>query len=355
MKQDPLLLAPAISVSVVPASGAVPVSAKKFSFTCRVASNVKGPAKGVLRLDLPAGWHAMPAEQPFALTRDGDAENFSFGITPGSVELKRYEIRAVADYQGKKYSEGYRMVGYTGLRPYPEYHPATYEATGVDVKTAPNLRVGFVPGTGDELPGALADLGVNVVTLSGSDLETGDLQSFDAIILGVRAYSVRPELEGAYDRLMDYVKHGGVLIVQYNLQNLDDGNGPYPFSLGSNPAKVVDENSPVKLLDPGNPLFNWPNKITVNDFSGWQEERGHGFMESWDKRYEPLLETHDPGQKPQLGGLLVAHLGRGVYVYDALALYRQLPAGVSGAYRLLANLVSTGKNPERTESKVEDR
>ncbi len=355
MKQDPLLVAPAISVSVVPASGAVPLSAKRFSFTCRVASNVKGVAKGVLRLDLPKGWHATPDEQPFALMRDGDAQNFSFAVAPGSVRPERYEIRAVADYQGKKYSEGYRMVGYTGLRPYPEYHPATYTATGVDVKTAPNLRVGFFPGTGDDLPGALADLGVNVVTLADSDLEAGDLQSFDAIILGVRAYSVRPELEGAHHRLMDYVKNGGVLLVQYNLQNLDDGNGPYPFSLGSNPAKVVDENSQVKLLDPTNPILNWPNKITVGDFGGWQEERGHGFMQSWDKHYDALLEMHDPGQKPQLGGLLVARVGRGVYVYDALALYRQLPAGVSGAYRILANLVSAGKNPERTESKVEDR
>jgi LmbE family N-acetylglucosaminyl deacetylase len=346
MKQEPLLLAPAISVSLVPASGAVPLSSKKFSFTCRLYSNVKGPAKGVLRLELPRGWQATPADYPFALSRDGDSENASFEITPGSVSLKRYEIRAVADYRGKKYSEGYRLVGYTGLRPYPYYQAATYQATGVDVKTAPDLHVGFVPGTGDDLPAALADLGINAVTLSKSDLEGADLQRFDAIVLGVRAYSVRPELRAAYGRLMDYVKNGGVLLVQYNLQNLDDGNGPYAFSLGSNPAKVVDENSRVKLLDPANAVLNWPNKITVNDFNGWEEERGHGFMEHWDAHYQPLIETNDPDQPPQRGGLLVARFGKGVYVYDALALYRQLPAGVSGAYRLLANLVSIGKNPD---------
>lgn len=121
--------------------------------------------------------------------------------------------------------------------------------------------------------------------------------------------------------------------------------GPYSLSLGSNPAKVVDEGSEVKLLNPSSPIFNWPNKITAADFSGWEEERGHGFMEKWDSHYEPLVETHDPDQKPQRGGLLVARYGKGFYIYDAFALYRQLPAGVPGAYRIFANLVSVGKNP----------
>ncbi len=347
MVQNPLLIGPAISVSVMPPSGAVPLDTKKFAFTCRLFSNVKGAAKGDLHLQLPEGWKASPDAYPFSFHRDGDTENVSFEITPGTIEQKRYEIRAVADYDGKKYSEGYRMVGYPGVRPYPYYQPAKYEATGVDVKTSPGLRVAYLPGTGDDLPGALADLGIGAVTLSTADLETRDLQSFDAIVLGVRAYSARPELRSAYGKLMQYVKNGGVLIVQYNLQNLDDGNGPYSFSLGSSPAKVVDEKSQVKLLDPSAEILNWPNKITTSDFGGWEEERGHGFMEKWDSHYVPLVEMHDPDQKPQRGGLLVAHYGKGVYIYDALALYRQLPAGVPGAYRLLANLVSAGKSPKQ--------
>jgi hypothetical protein len=153
-------------------------------------------------------------------------------------------------------------------------------------------------------------------------------------------------LRAANNRLLEYVKSGGVLLVQYNLQNFDDDYGPYPFSLGSNPQKVVDEDSAVKFLDPNNPVLTWPNKITANDFRGWQEERGHGFMENWDRRYKALIETHDPNQDPQSGGLLLAHYGRGIYIYDAFALYRQLPAGVPGAYRILANIVSAGKNPE---------
>jgi hypothetical protein len=147
--------------------------------------------------------------------------------------------------------------------------------------------------------------------------------------------------------LLNYVKNGGVLIVQYNVQNFDGEVAPFSVSLGSNPSKVVDEASTVKFLQPDNPAFAWPNKIVPDDFKGWEEERGHGFLAKWDKaHYVSLVETHDPDQDPQEGGLLVAHYGRGVYVYDAFALYRQLPSGVPGAYRILANLVSLGKNPE---------
>jgi hypothetical protein len=173
-----------------------------------------------------------------------------------------------------------------------------------------------------------------------------DLQSFDAIILGVRAYT-RPDIRAVNGRLLDYVKNGGALIVQYNLQNFDGTLTPYPLSLGPNPAKVVDEGSAVEFLQADNPAFAWPNKIVPADFNGWEEERGHGFPKEWAAQYTPLVETHDPDQDPQKGGFLVAHYGRGVYIYDAFALYRQLSAGVPGAYRILANLVSIGKNPER--------
>ena len=226
----------------------------------------------------------------------------------------------------------------------PAITPATYKAVGVNVKTAPNLQVGFLPGTGDDVPRALEDLGVQVQTLSAADIETGDLSHFDAIVLGVRAYAVRPELRAANNRLLSYVSNGGVLIVQYNVQNFDRDYGPYPLTVGNAP-RVVDEEAPVKLLDPQNPLFNWPNKITSADFSGWQEERGHGFLQKWDEHYQALTETHDPDQDPQKGGLLLTRYGKGIYVYNAFALYRQLPEGVPGAYRILANLVSLGKNP----------
>ena len=164
--------------------------------------------------------------------------------------------------------------------------------------------------------------------------------------MSVRAYAVRPELKSANHRLLDYVRNGGVLIVQYQLQAFDQNYGPYPFSLGSNPQKVVDERAPVVLLKPDSPVFTWPNRVSAADFNHWVEERGHSFMQTWSQDYEPLLETHDAEQDPQKGGLLLAHYGKGAYIYDAFALYRQLPSGVPGAYRLLANLVSLAKNPD---------
>ena len=345
IEEQPLLIGPAISVSVSPAAGAVPLTATSFEFSCRLHSNAKGTAEGRLRLQLPEGWQSVPPDYPFSIG-EGQNDNVTFGVTPRSMDTKPYEIRAVAEYQGKSYEEGYRLVGYNGLCPYPYYRPAAYKAVGVDVKTAPNLRVAFFPGTGDDVPRALEDLGLHVQILSGGDIESGNLGDYDAIILGTRAYAVRPELRAANSRLLNYVKNGGALVVQYNLQNFDRDYGPYPFTLGANASKVVDETSAVKLLDPKYPALVWPNKITEADFRGWEEERGHGFMQKWDSRYKPLVETHDPDQEPQSGGLLVARYGKGFYIYDAFALYRQLPSGVPGAYRILANLVSIGKNPE---------
>jgi LmbE family N-acetylglucosaminyl deacetylase len=346
MVAGPLLVAPAISVTVSPSAGAIPLTAKSFDFSATVHSNVKGPAQGVLKLKLPPGWRSTPPEAPFSFARDGEDRTVIFSVSPDLVKPAEYAITAVAEHQGKTYQEGYRLAGYDGLRLYPFYRPATYRAVGVDVKTAPGLTIGFLPGTGDDVPRALENLGQSVRVLASSDLTQGDLSRYDAIILGVRAYAVRADLKTANGRLLDYVRNGGALIVQYNLQDFDHDYGPYPFVLGQNPQKVVDEASPVTLLDRRSPVFTWPNQVSETDFKGWVEERGHGFLKSWDPRYQPLVETHDPEQDPQKGGLLLARYGKGFYIYDAFALYRQLPSGVPGSYRLLANLVSLAKNPE---------
>ncbi len=243
--------------------------------------------------------------------------------------------------QGQEYREGYKTVGYAGLLPANLYKPATYRARGVDVKVAPGLKVGYLPGTGDEVQASLENLGVHATTLTMDDVAGGKLAGYDVVVLGVRAYAAHPGLAAANGQLLKYAKNGGVVIVQYNLGQFD--YGPYPYSLG-NAEKVVDETAAVQLLVPESPVLSWPNKITARDFDGWVEERGHGFMESWDPQYQALLETHDPGQDPQKGGLLVAKTGKGAYVYVALALYRELPEGVPGAYRLFANLLSLGKS-----------
>jgi hypothetical protein len=166
------------------------------------------------------------------------------------------------------------------------------------------------------------------------------------LVVGIRAYSTRPELTAAQLRLNEFVRRGGTLIVQYQTANFP---APFPLALGRIAERVVDEQAPVKLLDPGNPILTSPNVITTTDFDGWLEERGHSFLDSWDPSYAALTETADPGQDPQRGGLLVAHCGKGTYIYVAYALYRQLPELVPGAYRILANLLSAGKSNPSTQ------
>jgi hypothetical protein len=167
------------------------------------------------------------------------------------------------------------------------------------------------------------------------------------ILLGVRAYAAREDLKTYNSRLLDYVKNGGVVIAQYNTPEFDHNYGPYPYTMTEDPEEVTDESSSTEILDPANPVFRWPNQITAQDFDGWVEERGSKFMKSWDARYEPLLSTQDAGQPPQKGGLLYARYGKGIWVYNAYAFYRELPEGVPGAYRIFANLISLPRNPGR--------
>lgn len=344
---NPLVVAPPISLWISPRAGIAPLDRKSFALTVRIHSNVKGPAKGDARLDLPAGWKSSPTSINFSTARDGEDENLSFQVTPSHLEKREYTLTAVAEYGGHEYKEGYRTVGYQGLRPYNLYRPATYRTTGVDVRVAPNLTVGYIAGTGDSVPQSLANLGIQPHMLSASDLASGDLGKYSVILVGERAYDVREDLRANNSRLLDYVKNGGVEIVQYQSPAYDHNFGPYPYALSDNPEVVMDVRSQVTFLSPQAPLLTWPNLITAEDFSGWVEERGHGFMKSWDSHYHALLSTHDPNQAPQEGGLLAARYGKGAYVYCAYAFYRELPEGVPGAYRLFANLLSLAQNPRK--------
>ncbi len=342
--EDPLVIAPGISVGIHPSAGAVPLGESEFSLAVTIHSNVVGVADGSVRLDLPEGWKSDPGQETFHLNT-GEDQDVSFSVRPDKLEQKSYDIKAIATNGGRDYSDGYQTVGYPGLRPYNYYRPATYRARGVDVRVAPGLNLGYVMGPGDDIPQALEDLGIHPHLLDAADITSGDLSKYGVIVLGIRAYASRPELAANNRRLLEYVQNGGNLVVQYQSGEYDHNFGPYPFTLGRSAEKVVDETAPVTLLDPKNPLLTWPNQIIAADFNGWVEERGHSFMESWDPKYTALTETHDPGQDPQKGGLLVAHEGKGTYIYVAFALYRQTPEAVPGAYRLLANLVSAGTHP----------
>ncbi|HKB13794.1 MAG TPA: hypothetical protein VKD69_24175, partial [Vicinamibacterales bacterium] len=226
------------------------------------------------------------------------------------------------------------------------YKPATIEVRGVNVVVPSHLNVGYVMGIGDQVPSGIAQLGHTVTLLGERELATSNLQQFDAIVTGTRAYAVRADLETYNRRLLDYVKAGGNLIVLYNTAELvPSRDAPFAGELTLRAEEVSEEDSPVNILAPSDQVFTWPNRITKADFDGWVEQRGSKFWSSWARDYTPMIETWDQGQAPQRGGWLSARYGNGHYTYFAYALHRQLPYGVPGAYRLLENLLSLGRRP----------
>jgi len=343
-----LTVAPAIGVALSPRVGVVPVGAAQTSFNVTVAvlNNVKGNSTGKVRLKLPTGWTSAPADQTFNFTHEGEISNFSFKVSVPRVSAgdADFKIQAVAEYAGREYTEGYEVIAHRDNEPRHLYRPATMAVRGVDVKVAPNLSVGYVMGVGDEIPKSLEQIGVKVTMLGANDLASGNLDQFDAVLIGIRATAVREDLKAYSKRLLEYAERGGNLIYQYQTQEFDAAPyGPYPYKLGARAEEVSEEDSKITILDAANPIFNAPNKITLADFDGWVEERGSKWMSSWDERYKPLLECNDREQAPQKGGLMYAQYGKGTFVYAAYAFYRQLPAGVQGGYRLFANIISLKK------------
>jgi hypothetical protein len=234
------------------------------------------------------------------------------------------------------------------IPPQVYFSPARIRVERFDVRLAAR-RIGYVMGAGDDVPQALEQLGAAVHLLTSGDLAAGDLSRFDAIVTGIRAVNVREDLVAARARLLDYVAGGGTLVVQYNKsggRSPDDDEravrlAPYPFTPSSNRVSV--EEAPVTFPNPSLSLLHRPNVLTPRDFDGWVQERGLYFLKAWDPRYQPPFACQDPGESPQLGGALVAAFGKGVYIHTAYSWFRQLPAGVPGAYRVFANLVSGGR------------
>jgi LmbE family N-acetylglucosaminyl deacetylase len=337
---EPLVVTPKIGIRVEPEARILPLDGSPLPVHVTVHS--QGPADGTVELKLPAGWVSEPSgtQANFHFHVGGDSEPMVFQVTPAPEQTGAFTLEAVAHSGGHDYTTGWRRVGYQGLQPYNLYRAAEMKTRKVDVTLAPGLKVAYVMGTGDTVPEALEALGVEPHLLSVEELTSGDLSAWNVIVIGIRAYSARPELAGAAQRLKQFVENGGTVVVQYQSSTFP---APLPLTMGSTPERVVDESDAVKLLEPENPLLSWPNKITTADFDGWVEERGHSFMNSWDAGYTALTETADPGQDPQRGGLLLAHVGKGTYIYVAYALYRQFPELVPGSYRILANLLSAGK------------
>jgi LmbE family N-acetylglucosaminyl deacetylase len=338
-----LEVVPAISVTLTPTNAIAPLgkAATHVSVNAEVVNNVDAKSAGRLALKTPANWTVTPAFQSFQFTRAGERTLYSFDVSSPAVERRDYRVEAVATSGGREYREGYTLIRHRDLATRYLYREAATTVRGLDISVARGLRVGYVMGIGDEVPAGLAQLGAHVEMLGASDLATGNLARFNTIITGTRAYAVRTDLKTSNRRLLDYVQNGGNLIVLYNTQELDPKlYAPYPGELPASAEEVSEEDSPVEVLAPADPVFTTPNRITKADFDGWVEQRGSKFWTNWDPRYTAMIATWDAGQAPQKGGWLHARYGKGHYTYFAYAFHRQLPYGVPGAYRLLANLLS---------------
>jgi LmbE family N-acetylglucosaminyl deacetylase len=335
---------PAMSVRISPEIAIVPLTGnRRKELTVTVENQITGPADAEVRLITAAGWTVEPVSRPIKFTRQGEKVSVPFMVSAPAV-AGDFPIQAVVRSGAREFTQGYTEVAYPHIETRNIYARAESTAQVFDVKSLAT-SVGYVEGSGDTVPDALRQLGINVRMLSSQDVATADLSQFPVIVLGIRAYGVREDLRAYNSRFMEYVANGGTLIVQYNIAGESPSQiGPWPFTLlstgANNQQRVTDETAPVRILDSANAVLNVPNRITPSDFDGWVAERGTQFLQDWDARYVPLLESNDPGEEARRGGLLVAKYGKGSYVYAGYTFFRQLPAGVKGAYRLFANLVS---------------
>jgi LmbE family N-acetylglucosaminyl deacetylase len=297
---------------------------------------------GTLKLDVPAGWKTAPAAQSFRLAEVGKTERFAFTVTapaqPAAASISASAQIGEATYGSQRIEIRYKHVPPQLLQP-----PARVKALSLDLATR-GKEVGYLPGAGDSVAESIAQMGYRVTTIAGADLTTNRLKEFDAVVIGIRAFNVRTDLVSQLPALFDFVAAGGNVIVQYSRPGGDlkiEQLAPYRLRLSQ--ERVTDENAAITFLAANHPALNTPNKITNADFDGWVQERGVYFPNQWDEHFTPILACNDEGESPKSGALLIAQYGRGYFVYTGLAFFRQLPAGVPGAYRLFANLVSLGK------------
>ncbi|MEJ7617462.1 MAG: PIG-L family deacetylase [Pyrinomonadaceae bacterium] len=340
-----LNVAPAMTVALDPGRIVVPlekagVSAQRV--TVRLTSNSGQSIAGTLQLQLPKYLTAEPTAAPFTLSAKGERATFVFNLkVSAGAPVGNYQIKAVARTEdGRSFDLTERLIAYPHIQTHRYYQQAVTNVQVMNLKIAP-VNVGYVMGSGDDVPEAIKQMGLQVTMIDENELSGGDLSRFDTVVVGVRASEVRPDLVSNNKRLLDYVSQGGTLIVQYQQGDyVERGLAPYPAKMA---ARTTDERAPVRILEPAHPVFNYPNKITEADWETWVQERSLYNFTTYDARYLPLLESHDAGESDQTGGQVYARLGRGHYVYTSYAWFRQLPAGVPGAFRLFANLLSLSK------------
>ena len=345
-RSRPIAVVPAVTVAFARENRIFP-NREPAEIRVRLASNVPH-AVAELRLDAPDGWRIEPTSQSVVFERSGQERTAAFRVTPPD-RPSGGELTATVTVDGMEVNHGMRTIEYDHLPVTPVFPPATMRVERFNVELLAS-EIGYVMGAGDKIPDALGQLGAAVSLLAPEDLASGDLDRFDAVVTGIRALNTRPDLVAARERVLEYVENGGTLVVQYNTSSFRRGGpgsaasttlGPYPMTASR--LRVTDEQARVRFTSDGHTLLSEPNKITEADFADWVQERGLYFMSAWDERYDAVVECADPGEEALRGGMLYARYGKGAYVFTGYSWFRQLPAGVPGAYRIFANLISAGK------------
>jgi len=342
--RDAVLVVPDVSVSLSPRGMVWPQDLRESRrFTVTVRSEARGGSRGRLFLSVPPDWTVTPAEWDVDLQEAGSERAFTFDVEPAETSgAGAQTLKATFQAEdGSRYEEGVDLVDYEHIERAALFSPAVATVNVVPVRVVDGLRVGYIMGTGDEGPEAIRQLGAQVDLVGPEQVRAGDYGDYDVVVVGVRAYETRDDLLATNDQLLEYARRGGTVVVQYNQYTYPRGGyAPYPVDMERPARRVADETAPVTLLDLGAPVFTTPNRITEEDFEGWVQERGLYFLSEWDQAFRPMVEMNDPGEEPARGALLVASVGDGVYAYAALSFFRQWAAGVPGAYRLFANLIS---------------
>ncbi len=355
-KRMELNVIPSFAVSVSPqivivpkrASAALtPAAGRELRVT--VINGARGQASATVRLKVPSGWRVSPPTAALTFSREDESTTTRFTVTPPpQTSSSEQEISAEVVSSGAPtatFGAGYQVIEYPHIQRRQKIVPAVARLKVIDVTIPSGLTVGYIMGVGDQVPAALRQLGARVTLIDSDEMAWGDFSRYDAIVTGVRAYEERADLRANNHRLLKYVENGGTAIVQYNKMEFNEAQyGPYPGVVSMD--RITDENAPVKILNPEHPVFNVPNKLNERDWQGWVQERGTYFLGKRDPKYVDLIEMEDPfefNKGVKRGALVDARYGKGRWIYVGLGLWRQLPSGTDGAYRLFANLISLGK------------
>ncbi|MCW8940648.1 MAG: PIG-L family deacetylase, partial [Flavobacteriales bacterium] len=305
---------------------------KKVVVTIKAHQN---DGKGTVSLALPKGWKHSPEVAEFSIAEKNQEQQIAFMVTP-STEASEVDMKVLINNTPAKEAI---FIEYDHIKIQTVLKEASAKMVRLDVKTK-GQKIGYIMGAGDEVPNALEQLGYQVVLLDEDKLKNGNLAQFDAILCGIRAYNTNKYMSNVYTPIMDYIKNGGNFIVQYNVNRglVTDKIGPYNFNISRD--RVTEEDAKVTFVDAKHPILNYPNKLTTKDFEGWIQERGLYFADEWADEFQPILMMNDIGETSKKGSIIVAHYGKGSFIYTGISFFRELPAGVNGAFRLFANMVS---------------